>query len=115
MARNQLSKGLEKYLKEVSRVTCKKAAEKITKELKQRGPTWTGQFEESWVVKPGDVDIPASDPPILNKQEKLQGWQDGSLPVTPRVTLFSVPDAKARQHGFCGLVPALRPRKGCRK
>ena len=99
MARNQLSKDFERYLREVSRVTAKKAAYKITRQLKQIGPTWTGQFEESWVIKPGDVNIPATDPPILDKQEKLQGWADGSLPVTPRVTPFDVPEPQTDKEG----------------
>ena len=99
MARNQLSKDFERYLREVSRVTAKKAAEKITLELKEIGPYWTGQFEESWVVRPGDVNIPATDPPILDKQEKLDGWANGTLPLPKRVTPFTVPEPQTDKAG----------------
>lgn len=36
---------------------------KIVNDLKEEGPYWSGQFEESWVVKEGSVEIPATDPP----------------------------------------------------
>lgn len=91
MAR-KLSKSFERYLREVATVTCEKAAEEVTTDLKEKGPYWTGQFEESWVLRPGDVSIPGNDADILSKREKLQGWEDGSLPLTRRVSDFNVPE-----------------------
>ena len=38
------------------------AASKITRDLQEAGPAWTGDFRNRWVVAVGDVEIPATEP-----------------------------------------------------
>ena len=54
--------GLRTWVDNIKNEVSQKAAEQIVLDLKEIGPYWTGTFEESWVVRPGDVRIPASTP-----------------------------------------------------
>lgn len=55
--------GLRTWVDNIKNEVSQKAAEQIVLDLKEIGPYWTGTFEESWVVRPGDVRIPASTEP----------------------------------------------------
>ena len=52
--------GLRTWVDNIKNEVSQKAAEQIVLDLKEIGPYWTGTFEESWVVRPGDVRIPAT-------------------------------------------------------
>jgi len=49
--------GLRTWVDNIKNEVSQKAAEQIVIDLKDIGPYWTGTFEESWVVRPGDVRI----------------------------------------------------------
>ena len=55
--------GLRTWVDNIKNEVSQKAAEQIVLDLKEIGPYWTGTFEESWVVRPGDVRIRASTEP----------------------------------------------------
>ena len=50
---------LETWVGNITRETAAKAAEDITRQLKIKGPYWTGEFERAWEVALGDTQIPA--------------------------------------------------------
>ena len=52
--------GFTTWVDNIKNEVSQKAAEQIVLDLKEIGPYWTGTFEESWVVRPGDVRIPAT-------------------------------------------------------
>jgi hypothetical protein len=52
--------GFRAYLGEVTQVTAKEAATQIVGRLIFLGPWYSGQFARNWVVKVGDVRIPAT-------------------------------------------------------
>lgn len=79
--------GLRTYIDAVSRATSAKAAETIVYDLKRIGPYYSGEFEEAWVVKPGDQRINASKPSSLTQEER----RDESLPFPKRVTPVDIP------------------------
>ena len=54
--------GLRTWVDNIKNEVSQKAAEQIVLDLKEIGPYWTGTFEESWVVRPGDTRISASTP-----------------------------------------------------
>lgn len=54
--------GLRTWVDNIKNEVSQEAAEQITLDLKEIGPYWTGVFERSWVVRPGDVRIPATTP-----------------------------------------------------
>jgi hypothetical protein len=54
--------GLRTWVDNIKNEVSQKAAEQIVLDLKEIGPYWTGTFEESWVVRLGDVRIGASTP-----------------------------------------------------
>ena len=54
--------GLRTWVNNIKNEVSREAAEQIVLDLKEIGPYWTGTFEESWVVRPGDVRIPAFTP-----------------------------------------------------
>lgn len=59
------------------------AARNITMDLKARGPYWTGEFEESWVVQPGQVQIESSKPETSTWEQIKAG--PAARKVTPVV------------------------------
>jgi len=81
MARN----GVWNMLKELDRVAAttvyngpKRAAERVVRELQERGPAWTGEFSNSWQIKtpttvkrgtgaPGNP-VPIVTPPLTGRQ-----------------------------------------------
>ena len=50
----------------------KNVADKVTIELKEKGPYWTGQFEQNWYIETGDVVIGAF------KKDETE-WRDFSV------------------------------------
>ena len=50
---------LTTWINNVSAECAEKAAEDITRQLKIKGPYWTGEFEQGWEVALGDTAIPA--------------------------------------------------------
>ena len=51
---------IETWLTNISSEVAEEAVEQVVRNLKGRGPFWTGEFENGWVVELGDVTIPAS-------------------------------------------------------
>ena len=95
MARRRTAKfklpGFREWLDDVSEETARAGVAEIVQDLKTRGPYWTGHFEESWVVEPGDVRIPATDDNPLSADEKWEGWASKTLPLPRRVTPVPIP------------------------
>lgn len=83
--------GLRQYIDQVSRVTSAKGAEEIVMDLKKKGPYFSGEFEENWVVVTGDRRIPADKKSSLTQAEKWQSWESGELPFSRRVTPVDIP------------------------
>jgi hypothetical protein len=54
--------GFRTWVDNIKNEVSRQAAEQIVLDLKEIGPYWTGTFEKSWVVRPGDVQIAASTP-----------------------------------------------------
>ena len=52
--------GLREYLEEIQQVTAREAATQIVGRLQFLGPWYSGQFAKNWVVRVGDVRIPAT-------------------------------------------------------
>ena len=52
--------GFRAWVELISQTAAKAAAEQIVKDLIVEGPWYSGQFAKNWVVKPGDVRIPAT-------------------------------------------------------
>jgi len=57
--------GVRAYLEEVKQTVAKEAATRVVGELIFLGPWYTGQFARNWVVRVGDVTIPAEVPPRM--------------------------------------------------
>lgn len=89
---------LENDVKAALSGALEKAAKTVTRELKQQGPYWSGDFEAAWEVRTGDSGIPAdrqsSDavPPKaprrrvvsdfdVPREEQLQGYTIGNRMV----------------------------------
>ena len=68
------------------------AADGIVRDLKGKGPYWTGQFEEAWRVELGNVDIPATEDRFLTDKEALELG-----PLPRRITPTPIPKAKGRK------------------
>ena len=68
--RNIKIPGFNRYIGEVSQAIAQEAAQKITTELIDAGPWYSGQFARNWAVRVGDVRIPATVEPENNKRER---------------------------------------------
>ena len=66
--------GFRTWLGEISQVTTREAAKQVVKDVIVLGPWYSGQFAKNWVVKVGDVRIPAT----VDQREKVK---------TPRVEI----------------------------
>ena len=84
--------GFRTWIDIVEKTVAAEAAERIVTDLKKAGPYYTGEFEENWVVEPGDKRIPATKESALTQAEKWQGFKDGSFPLARRVTPVNVPE-----------------------
>jgi len=74
---------LRNFIEIASKEIAEDVAETVVYDLKRVGPYYSGDFEESWVVRSGDVDIPANRRPVErpNKRRPRQ------------VTAVAIPDA----------------------
>lgn len=52
--------GFRTWVDNIKNEVSQQAAEQIVLDLKEIGPYWTGTFEQSWVVRPGDTRIGAT-------------------------------------------------------
>ena len=68
--------GFTTYVDRIKNKLSEEAAREITNDLKEIGPYWSGDFEEAWVVKKGNVRInatrkPSRDRPIAPRTRKV--------------------------------------------
>ena len=73
--------GLREYLEEVQQVTAREAATQVVGRLQFLGPWYSGQFAKNWVVRVGDVRIPAT--VSQEKGRKVQRPSELRLPEVP--------------------------------
>lgn len=92
--------GIKTQLDRISKVTAEIAAEKIVTDLKEKGPYYSGEFEENWVVVPGETTIPANKPSSFSAREKWSGWESGAFPFSRRTTPAQIPPLPIGQHQY---------------
>ena len=83
--------GFREFLEVASKEIASTAAREITNDLKQRGPYWSGHFEEQWEVKPGNVSIPADSEHPFSPRERWQAHDDNTMPLPRRTTPVQIP------------------------
>lgn len=83
--------GFRQWLKNVSEETAQAGAKEIVYDLKKLGPYYSGEFEENWVVLPGDKRVPATKKSSLTVREGWEAWESGELPLTRRITPVDIP------------------------
>lgn len=83
--------GFREFLEVASKEIASTAAREITKDLKQRGPYWSGHFEEQWVVERGNVSIPADSEHPQTARQRWQAHDDGINPQPRRTTPVQIP------------------------
>ena len=84
--------GFRQWLDTVSEETAQAGANEIVNDLKDRGPYYTGEFEENWVVLAGDKRVPASKPSAFTEREKREAAASGELPFQRRRTPVNIPE-----------------------
>ena len=63
--------GFTTWVERIKNVTAKEAAELIVEELQERGPAWTGEFRNNWVIVTGTGKrIPATKETSHNKEQR---------------------------------------------
>ena len=85
-------KGLRQFIQSTSKKAAAAAAREVVDDLKQQGPYYTGHFEESWVVVPGAVNVPATSEHPLSPRDRWQGWEGGDFPDNRRQTPVDIPE-----------------------
>jgi len=80
-ASSDLMKAFSEGMEEIAR--------NVTADLKQKGPYWSGQFYDLWVVEAGDVDIPKNIPTVERPVRKSPRRKPDGVPqvTVPRTTL----------------------------
>ena len=73
---------IETWVSNIKNTVSEEAAQEIVNSLKEKGPYWTGQFEEGWRVELGRQEIPATEPPHLSASER-RAYGQGTRRVTP--------------------------------
>lgn len=66
------------------------SATQLVRELQDASPYWDGYFANEWVVRSGDVDIPAT----------LQGAEPSPEPQNKDITYATVPEPKKQDGAF---------------
>lgn len=66
------------------------SATQLVRELQDASPYWDGYFANEWVVRQGDVDIPAT----------LQGAEPSPQPQSRDITYATVPEPKKEGNAF---------------
>lgn len=82
MARQFRLPGFREWVGEIKQTTAREAATRIVGELIFLGPWYSGQFAKNWVVKVGDVRIPASVEPYSGFKGRT-ARTEVPLPVIP--------------------------------
>lgn len=80
--------GLKTWVQNIKNEVSQEAAREIVTELKERGPYWTGDFEEAWVVKLGSTRIRATRKGVPLRPR---------TPYTRQLTPVSIPQATGRK------------------
>ena len=63
--------GVTVWVDRIKNATAKEAAELIVEELQERGPAWTGEFRNNWVIVTGTGKrIPATKETSYNKEQR---------------------------------------------
>ena len=75
---------IETWLNNISTEVAVEAVENIVRNLKAKGPYWSGDFQDAWVVELGDKSIPATRKPSTPNTELKRLIAEG--PREPRVT-----------------------------
>ena len=89
--------GYREWIGEVTQVTAKEAATQIVGRLIFLGPWYSGQFARNWVVKVGDVRIPAT-----VEGENRFAPEGGFKARTARQLVDLPPVPSLRPSFFCG-------------
>ena len=84
--------GMVTWVSNIKNEISEELAKQIVRDLKTEGPYWTGQFEEAWRVKKGNVDIAATEAPFLSYEERMEY---GPVPFPGPSNVF-IPPAKGR-------------------
>ena len=88
-------KGVKQILELASQKLVEAAAAEIVDDLKDKGPYYTGHFEESWEVAPGAVNIPATSQHPLTNTQRWQGWKTNQFPESRRRTPVRIPEGES--------------------
>jgi len=80
--------GLRTWVENIKNVVSEEAARQIVTDLKIEGPYWTGDFEEAWVVRPGDVTISATRQGVPTRPK---------FPYVRQLTPVTIPKATGRK------------------
>ena len=73
-------RGFSVYLEEIKQITTQEAAKAIVEDLIEIGPWYSGQFARNWVVRKGDVRVPAT---VSPGEQVRTNRQEIPLPVIP--------------------------------
>ena len=92
MARTRPLSQLTQDLRSGLSLATERVAYEITTELKKRGPYWSGDFEENWVVEAGMTQI-TQDVPSRSRRDVPEA-------LDPQVTPPQVPPADDRLLGY---------------
>lgn len=80
--------GLRTWVENIKNTVSEEAARQIVTDLKTIGPYWTGDFEESWVVRPGDVRVAATRRGVPTRPK---------FPYQRQITDVTIPKATGRK------------------
>ena len=92
--------GLRAWVENTKNTLTEAAARDIVIDLKIKGPYWTGEFEENWVVKRGAVGVAASKEPTLYTR----------TPFPRNISDVNIPPAKGRGSITYSISNAMRYR-----
>ena len=75
--------GVYAAVNDLTQVLAREAANQIGKELANLSPQYSGDFANNWVIRPGNVPIPASTPAQAPRPKTRQPRQKPKIPVAP--------------------------------
>jgi hypothetical protein len=100
--------GLRAWVDNCKNVLSEEAARDIVIDLKLKGPYWTGEFEENWVVKRGAVGVGATKEPTLRSNKPFpRNISDVEIPkATGRKSItYTISNAMKYRDFALDLVP----------
>ena len=101
--------GLRTWVDNIKNEVSRQAAEQIVLDLKEIGPYWTGTFEKSWVVRQGDVRIPAFTEPkertAFPSQRKITPIKKVEPPRGRKSVFFTIGNTTTYRNVALDLVP----------